>query len=436
MKINSATRRRNFSVAAVVTVLALGLSGCGGSSEPAASEAGPVELRFSWWGNTQRAEITQRAIDLFEEKNPNITVKPEYSDFEGYFDRLATNVAGGDAPDVMTLGGAYPREYGDRGALLDLAEVKDDLDLSKFPEAALGGGNFNDTQYGVPTGVNTYSVLANPRVFADAGVEMPDDDTWTWEDYVEISEQISANSPDDVYGTVDPTAADTLDLYSRQRGEALYTEDGDVAISEETLQNWFTMTSGLKDSGAAPEASLTTELAGQVAPEQSLMGRGLAGLQFAWSNQHEAFQNAAGEPLEFLRAPGESEEEPGMWLQASQIYSISAKTEHPKEAAQLVDFLVNDPEAGKIIKTDRGVPANPEVLEALQPELTEPQQVVTQFVGRMGEVAGPPLVVGPVGSTETRLIVERLNAALLFGQVTPEAAAKQLVSDVKSAIGK
>lgn len=424
--------RRYLTLASATAALMLGVSACGGSS--GGEEGGDVELRFSWWGSTERAEITQQAIDLFEEQNPGITVQPEYTDFDAYFDRLATTVAGGDAPDVITLGGAYPREYGDRGALLDLDEVSDTLDLSPFPDSALGSGEFSGTQYGVPTGVNTYAILANPRVFEEAGVEMPDDETWSWEDYVELAEAIGENSEEGVYGTADPTAADTLDLHSRQLGESLYTEEGELNISTDTLESWWEMTASLSESGAAPEASITTELAGQAAPEQSLMGRGLAGLQFAWSNQYAAYQTAAGEPLELLRAPGESQQNPGMWLQASQIYSISARSDHPVEAAKLVDFLVNDPGAAEIVKTDRGVPANPDVLEAIQPELSETQQVETQFVGRMSEVAGDPLVVGPLGSTETPLTLDRLNSEVLFNRLSPSEAANQFVEQVNAAI--
>ncbi|MBE0010014.1 extracellular solute-binding protein [Arthrobacter sp. AET 35A] len=122
--------RRNLTIVSAAAALMLGISACGGSSGD--EEGGDVELRFSWWGSTERAEITQQAIDLFEEQNPGITVRPEYTDFDAYFDRLATTVAGRDAPDVITLGGAYPREYGDRGALLDLDEVSETLISATF----------------------------------------------------------------------------------------------------------------------------------------------------------------------------------------------------------------------------------------------------------------------------------------------------------------
>ncbi|GAB3979936.1 ABC transporter substrate-binding protein [Plantactinospora veratri] len=292
--------RTRLGTVAVSATLLLSVAACGDSG----GDGGPVELRFSWWGNNDRAQATQKVIDAFQAQNPDIKVTGSSSDFNAYFDKLATEVAAGDAPDVITLGGAYPREYGDRGALLDLARVKNELKTDKIDAAALGNGRFEEKQYGVPTGVNTFALVVNPAVFAKAGVPLPDDSSWTWDDFARIAREISAKSPKGTYGVADPTTADMFDLYSRQRGEGLYTPDGKVAISRNTITEWWTMTTGLRDAGATPPASVTTELEGQPAPEQTLMGRGLAGMQFDWSNQLGALRKASGQPLELLRAPG------------------------------------------------------------------------------------------------------------------------------------
>ncbi|WP_432491497.1 ABC transporter substrate-binding protein [Kineococcus auxinigenes] len=426
------TRRR---LVGLTGLAALGATtGCGGGDGGGGGE-GAAALRFSWWGNADRAAATQRAIDAFQAANPGTTVAGEWADFTGYFDRLATNVAANDAPDVITLGGAYPREYGDRGALLDLSEVADVLRLDRIDAAALSNGEFSGVQYGVPTGVNTYCLVVNPVLFEQTGTALPDDATWTWEDFERIAAELSAATPEGTYGAVDPTTADALDLFSRQRGEGLYTEDGGLAISAATLEEWWTTTLRMSGEGATPPASLTTELLADAAPEQTLMGRGLAGMMLGWSNTLPALRAASGQPLQLLRAPGESVEQPGMWLQASQLYSISSRTEHPEEAARLVDFLVNTPEAGRIVKADRGIPTNPDVLEAVLPEFDDDQRAQAEFIARVTPVVGDALVIGPVGSTETRGVVERLNADVLFGRTDPAAAAEAFREQVGQAIG-
>ena len=425
----SRTRR----LAVVCLAGALFAAGCGGGDS--GDSSGPVELRFSWWGNNDRAQITQKAIEEFQKQNPNIKVKGEFTDFNGYFDRLATQVAGGDAPDVITLGGAYPREYGDRGALLDLSTVSDVLKTDKIGEAALQNGNFNGVQYGVPTGVNAIGLVINPEIFEKAGVEPPDEDSWTWDDFKRIAKDLAKKLPKGTYAINDPTKTDTLDLFARQRGEGLYTPDGKVGISQQTLTDWWKMTLELRDAGATPPASVTAELTTQPAPEQSLMGRGLAAMQFDWSNLLGQLRKASGADLRIIRAPGESAgKQPGLWLQASQLYTINARTEHPKEAAKLVDFLVNSPDAGKIILNDRGVSANSDVRAAVTPLLDKEDTGQVEYIDRLTPKAGPPLVIGPAGSSDAWRISDRINGEILFGRMTPEQGAAEFIKQVGQAI--
>jgi multiple sugar transport system substrate-binding protein len=426
-------RTRRLAALCIAGAVLLTAAACG--SDDDGGSGGTVELRFGWWGNADRAAATQKVIEAFQAAHPTIKVKGETTDFNAYFDKLATEVAAGGAPDIITLGGAYPREYGDRGALLDIAKVAGQLKTDRIDPAALGNGRFDDVQYGVPSGVNAISTVLNPALFQQAGVALPDTARWTWDDYQRIARELATKLPEGRYAVADPTRTDMLDVYSRQRGEALYTEDGKVGVSARTLTDWWAMTTGLRDAKASPPAATTAELQGQPAPEQSLMGRGMAAMAFDWSNQVTALSTAAGQPLELHRVPGESTAtRPGQWLQASQIYSINAKSAHREEAAMFVDFLVNSDVAGRIILTDRGIPANSQVRAAILPALSPEATRQVKYIEALTPVAGPPLVIGPTGSTDTPGILDRVNVEVLFGRKTPAAAAEDFLRQVRSAI--
>lgn len=424
--------RRAIRLATAMLGAALLATACGSES----ADDGEVTIRFSWWGNEDRAKVTNQAVDAFEKANPGITVETESIDFNSYFDRLATSVAASDEPDVITMGGAYPREYADRGVLLDLKTVGGDLDLSALDKGALANGNFEDTQYGVPTGVNTFGLIANPAIFAAAGVPMPDDNKWSWSDFVRIATELSAKSPEGTFGAADPTAPDTLDLYANQKtGDGLYRDGGGIAIEKKTVKSWFDMTRKLMTEGATPPASMTAELAGQPAPEQSLMGQGKAGMMFGWSNLITAYRQASGADLVMLRAPGETTDEgTGMWLQASQLYTISKRSEHPEAAAKLINYLVADPAAADLIKADRGIPANPDLRAHLESSLDDSGKVEFDFVDRMSKLVDGDFVIGPTGSTESVDILTRVNDSVLFGQASPDQGADQFVAELTSAV--
>lgn len=178
------------SAIAMAMALGLGLTACGGGSDSGSSgDSGEASLRFSWWGSDPRHEANEQLITMFEENNEGVDISGEYGDFGGYWDRLATTTAGGDAPDVITMDEKYLQEYAGRGALANLNDLPD-LDLSKFDDSSLSLGQYEDGLYGLSTGQNAYVVMVNEDLFEEAGVELPDDTTWTWDDYYDISAEL------------------------------------------------------------------------------------------------------------------------------------------------------------------------------------------------------------------------------------------------------
>lgn len=59
----------------------------------AGAEQEPVTLRVTWWGSQTRHDLTMAAIEKFEEKYPYITVEAEFTSWDGYWSKLATQVA-------------------------------------------------------------------------------------------------------------------------------------------------------------------------------------------------------------------------------------------------------------------------------------------------------------------------------------------------------
>lgn len=424
--------RKSIAVLSAAAILAVA-TGC---SSPSGNKAedGPVEIRFSWWGNVGRADLTNKAIAEFQAANPNIKVKPEYGDISGYFDKLATQVAANDAPDVITLGGAYPAEYANRGALLDLSKVSSSLDLSKMDQGALENGQVKGKQYGVSTGANALAMVVNPAVFQAAGVALPDDSKWSWDDFAKIAAEVTAKSPKGTYGTATVLTHDSLDAFARQRGESLYTQDGQLGLQKETVQDYFDYSLKLSETGAAPSASETVEKL-NASTEQTLMGMGKAGMMLTWSNSLAALTKASGAELKLLKLPGETPT-PGIWLQSSQFYTISARSKHTDAAAKLVSFLVNNEAAAKIIQSDRGVPSNAEMRTAVKDLLTPQGKAEASYIDQIGNMDFAPTFIGPTGSTAVSEITARMNTEVLFKRLSPEKAAEQWIRETKAAIGK
>ncbi|RBM17519.1 ABC transporter substrate-binding protein [Streptomyces sp. PT12] len=417
---------KSYAALAAVGALLAGVTACGDDSE---SGDGSVTLRMAWWGNDSRHELTQEAIALFEEKNPGIQVEPEYTDFTPYYDRLTTQVASREAPDVFAIEIRRLGEFSDNEILADLT---DRLDTADLDPNVLASGVVNDQQVGIPTGANTFSLMANTAVFDEAGVELPDDTSWTWDDYLEVSQQIS-EATGDAYGS-QPSFNDAfLKIFAEQHGEQMYTEDG-IGLSEDTLVEWFELQLEHQDSGAAPDAALSAELGSAV--ENALVATNDGAFGMWWSNQLSAISISSGESIELLRFPtAPGAEASGMFLQPSMYWSSYAGTEHPEEAALLIDFLVNDPEAGAILGSDRGLPINSTVLESIQADLPEADVASLEFFNEIaGELSAAP-TAPPLGAGDIPDMLERYGQEVLFGNQSPREAASAFLAEADSTLG-
>ncbi|MDT0330262.1 ABC transporter substrate-binding protein [Nocardiopsis lambiniae] len=426
--------RRLLTLTAVAASLALMTSACGGGGSD--SDDGVVELRYSWWGSDDRHSTLQQVIDVFEAQNSDIRIVADYTDWGSYWDKLATSTAAGDAPDIMMQEERYLREYGDRGALADLSEFGDHLDLSKVDPLVAESGDLDDKTYGIASGVNAYAVMADPKAFEAAGVEMPDDSTWSWEDYVALSAEITEASGGDIVGTQSMSYNESgFQIFARQHGENLYNEDGTLGFSEDTLAAWFEITKELLDEGGQPSASESVEIEAG-GPDQSVLSTNAGAMAHFWTNQLGGITEASGSDIELLRYPGETTgERTGMYFKPAMFYAVSAGSEHPEEAARFVDFMLNSNEAAELILSDLGLPANVDVraqiLSSLPPADERSAVFLSEVEGTIVDGNPPP----PIGAGQVVEITKRVTDSMAFGDLTPQEAAEQWMSEVEAATG-
>jgi multiple sugar transport system substrate-binding protein len=420
-----------YRLVAAAFALALVASGCGGDDEPG---DGPVELSFAWWGSDSRHEYTQQIIELFEAQHEDITVEPIFTDFNSYWDQLATSTAGGNAPDIITMEERFLKQYVVDGQLLDLTTVSDVLDTSDIDELALAAGQIDGGLYTIASGVNAFSIVADPQIFQEAGVEFPDDSTWTWQDYIDLSVQITESSDGELYGAqAFGTNEAGFNIYARQRGEALYNPDGSLGFSAQTLADWWSLSLAQTAQGGTPPPDETVEI-GATGPDQSLLATNQGAMGTWWTNQLGALSGAAGRELMLLRQPGESEGvRPGMYFKPAMSYSISSQTEHPQQAAMFLDFLLNSTDAAELMLNDRGLPANLQVREHIASMLPDAEQQVADFMSEIGPQLVDPPPPPPTGAGETVSIMQRLYEEVLFERMTPLEAAEQFMQEVDAA---
>lgn len=430
-------RRRLTRAALLAASAALVLSACGSGDDTSADmdlSDDSVTLRFTWWGGDERHQRTQEVIELFEQEHPNITVQGEFKDWNGYWDSLATTVAADDAPDIIQMDELYLASYAGRGTLLDLGTASEYLDTSEFNDDALATGVVDGGQYALPVGLGMYSMVVNTDLLEEHGVEMPDDDTWTWEELKELGAQVSEASGGEVTGVQSWGFNDAggVNVWARQAGASLYDEEGNVAIPPEVMAEYWSYLLELAEEGIAPEPSVTIERS-TGALDQSGTATNTSAFATWWNTQLTALTTASGSELELLRLPGESQaQSPGAYYKPSMYWAISSGTEHPAEAALFVDFLANNDEAADILLTERGIPANERIRSEIADELPETDTAASTYLDEI-PVGEAPRVTPPGGSA-IEAILARYTEQVLFGEITPDEAASAFIDELQAEI--
>lgn len=420
----STTTYRSIIASALATGLLVTACGGGGSATEGTQDD-PVQLRFAWWGSDLRNTNTEAIIDDFEEEYPHIEIEGEYADWSGYVDQLATQFAGGGAPDIVQLDDEFIREYADRGSLLELDEV----DVADIDPTVVEGGQTDGTQYAIPTGINALVMMGNPEIFDAAGLDMPDDTTWTWEEFEEIAQTIHEETGE--YSTTNPILQALL-VWVRQHGEHLFTDEGELGLSDEEITAWFDKLNTWNEDSVLPSASEMVEEESAVL-EDSLTGTGQAAMGVSWSNQLPAFSEASGAELAPLRFPsqtGEAEDN-GLWFKNTMLLGASADTEHPEEAQLFIDYMINSEDAGMHNMMDRGLPANESVREAVVNDVEGQDEVVADLLDGLDEEiteAEPMLPLDYEGISDS--YTNQLHD-MYFDRLTPEEAAAEFITETE-----
>lgn len=92
-----------------------------------------------------------RGVDLYTELNPNVTIEVEYTTSTNFWDRLTTQVAGGNAPDIIQMSGQILAQYASNQVLLPMDDIIGDaISVEGWDEGLLEAQTIDGVLYGVP----------------------------------------------------------------------------------------------------------------------------------------------------------------------------------------------------------------------------------------------------------------------------------------------
>ncbi|MBB3112447.1 multiple sugar transport system substrate-binding protein [Paenibacillus phyllosphaerae] len=380
----------------------------------------PVTLRVAWWGGDLRNEATIQVIRMFEQQHPHVRIEFEYTGFNEYWKKLAPYAAGNALPDVIQMDVSYLSQYGSLELLEDLTSYIDQglIDTTHISESTLAGGKMGNKLYGFNLGVNALYTVYDPQVFQASGLQPPEAD-WTWDDLEAMGSVVKGTG---TYVGTDLTPEQFFAYYLRQHGKNLYAADGTkLGYDDDSL---FVDYFGRMQRLARDRLIFTPDIwnTDLREGEEDPFYQGKALLGWGYSNQFIGATRKYGKPLSIAPPPGPNLDK-GMFLKPGMMFSIAQNSKVKEEAAKFISFFVNDVEANKILKGERGVPVSKKVQDELTPYIEPELEQIFDYIRWVEQHSSPMDPLDPPGSAEVTDVLRKLYDQLLFDTITPEFAA-------------
>jgi multiple sugar transport system substrate-binding protein len=358
---------KKFMLTLVVLVMSGTMIFAGGSQAASGAETtgGTQVVRWSFWGGEARIKNTQLAIDTFTETTGIIVAAEPAPGTGEHFNKFKTQFAGGNAADIIQLGGDFANlQVGDDvgSVLLPLdAQVKSGaLDVSKVDAAAIAAGTVNGVLYALPVAANMPGILYNKSLLERAGAPLPKV-SMTWAEFRDWLAAVKAKLPAGVFPLADNSANSDQSFFfgywTRQNGTVMW--DGKAShITAQDVQKYFDLWADYRTAGLIPPAATAADYAETNESSSSLIA-GKVAASVIWSNMLVNYQNATQDELDLIELPNAAQSK-ALWGQMSQMMSINKNSKNPEAAAKFISYRVNDVGVWTFMGADPGTPVTPD----------------------------------------------------------------------------
>ena len=393
-----------------------------------------AELRMAWWGGESRHVATQKAIAACGEKYGH-TVKGEFTGFDGYLEKLTTQMAGKTEADIIQVNWPWLPLFSKNGdGFADLRKLKA-VDLSNWSEADLSAGSMNGVLQGLSVSTTGRVFFFNATTFEKAGVAIPK----SWDEFFAATATIKEKLGKDYYtfNAVKETAQllTTLAVVQKTGKDLVDPATNRVAWTPEELTEGISFLGKLVETGAIRSQKEEAADGNVNLFEKPAWADGKIAGSYEWDSTYSKYADPLKDgqllkPVAMLRFPDAVTE--GVYRKPSMVFSISKNSKDPEAAAQIVNCLLNEPEGIDALGTSRGLPASKAAAARLgdkgEPEVRAANAIVVA-------ASGP--AVSPFNEhPEVRAAFIDTLEEYAYGQLKADEAAAQIIDTVNDVLAE
>ncbi len=399
----------------------------------------PVTLRFSWWGGDARHEATLEAIKLYQQEHPNVTIEPEYSSFDGYYEKLVTQLSSGNAPDFFQVDQGWVAELYARGdSFANMSQYSSLIDLSAIQESLMEDYcTINGEVVVLPLGYNGTVFLYNKTLLADWCDESGNLKINSWNDFIQVGKELHEKDPETYLTTsfTDGYLRYILKPMLEQITNKIDIQDDfTLGFTDEQMTDAFSRFMEIFDkqiSQPYDEAVVYTTM-----QNNPLWLNGKIGGIFLFFSNIDT--EIAGLDYEYGVVPIPMFEEASISGQEccpSLMVAINKNTDQKQQqaAAEFIDWFLNSKDASLILNTVRGVPGSVPALDALNSN-----HVLSSLMSQAIDISNKTISLKngayEMNSSVKSVYVDYMEK-VIYGIVPAADAAKDMREDLLAVLG-
>ncbi|GAB3482850.1 ABC transporter substrate-binding protein [Marinomonas epiphytica] len=179
-------------------------------------------------------------IEKFEAENPDVTVKYNLYDKEGYKTAIRNWLATSPPDVVFWYAGNRMKTFVDRGLFEDVSDIWQQQELKQSMPAATPAMTIDDKQWGIPYTYYQWGVYYRKDIFENLGLSEPK----TWDEFLAVNKTLKSNdiAPIAIGTKYLWTAAGWFDyLNMRTNGLDFHIDlmDGKIPYTDERVRKTF-----------------------------------------------------------------------------------------------------------------------------------------------------------------------------------------------------
>lgn len=427
-------------VCSFIAGIAAASGGCSSQKAKPSANA-PTTLSVMWWaGNSTRNTETEKVEQMYTAKHPNVKFQSTPLGWDGYEAKLTTMAAGGTLPDVEQMDYSFMDTFTNNNSLADLTSyVKNKtIDMSDVDPTLESTGEIGGKLTGIVISIGTPAIVYDPAIFKKAGLSMPTNN-WTWNDL--INDCMTIHKKLGIYGeielwTTDGNTQANFDEYLRQYGLQLYSKDGkSLGYTDDSyFINFANTVKELTDAGAAPTPDQEVQIQAK-SKDQWPSATGGAAMIFDELNYPIVAASTNANLQDVVYPSNVSSGKPN-YLKPGMLFSISQTSKNKDQAADFINYFINNEDANKVIDAERGVPVSSSIRNDLTPTLTQQQKVMFNYVDTVQKDSSKVDPPNPSGASEVSDDLTNVISSVLYNKETPQQAAAQFRQEANSALSQ